>query len=99
MVRKGQSTQPGCICVTFELPNSLWANQVYVSGDFVDTPRRRVPMRQERDGTWRLTMDLPAGSQYKYRYQIDQQWYTEWNGDGLGHSPDPRFSLLDLGQK
>jgi hypothetical protein len=96
MVRKRRSTQPGYICVTFELPDSLWANQVYLTGDVLGTPRAKAPMRQERDGAWRLTLDLPMGSQYKYRYQIDQRWYTEWNGGSAPDTLDPHFSVLDL---
>ena len=97
MVRKQQSNRPGWICVTFELPDSLWANQVYVAGDFVDTPRQKMPMRQDRDGSWRLTMDLPAGNRYKYRYQIDQQWYTEWDSEStFGRGIDPHYSILNL---
>ncbi len=97
MVRKEKSARPGHICVTFELPNSFWAHRVYLTGDFVNAAK--VPMRQERDGAWRLTLHLPVGNQYKYRYQIDQQWYTEWNADDLHvNNPDPNFSLLDLEQ-
>ena len=97
MIHKRRSTRPGCICVTFELPDSLWANQVYLTGDLVDTPLSKVPMRQERDGAWRLTLDLPIGTQYKYRYQIDQRWYTEWNAETItSYGRDPQYNILDL---
>jgi len=97
MIHKRHSTEPGCIRVTFELPNSLWAHQVYLEGDSTGMMPAKVPLRQERDGAWRLTLDLPIGMQYKYRYRIDQNWYTEWNVDATaGDGLDPRFSVLDL---
>lgn len=98
MVRKTSSMQPGHISVTFEIPDSLWANQVYLAGDFVGTSQSKMPMQQGRDGAWRLTVDLPAGQQYRYRYQIDQRWYTEWSADAAtADGIDPHFNLLDLG--
>ncbi len=97
MIHKRRSALPGYLCITFELPNSLWANQVYLAGDVAGTPVAKVPMRQERDGAWRLTLDLPVGAQYKYRYQIDQRWYTEWHADAATkHGQDPHYSVLDL---
>lgn len=96
MIHKRRSAQPGHICVTFELPDSLWANQVYLTGEVVGAPRAKVPMQQDRDGAWRLTLDLPQGGQYRYRYQIDHRWYTEWNGNGSTEDVDPNFSVLDL---
>ncbi|MCB0108768.1 MAG: hypothetical protein KDE53_22760 [Caldilineaceae bacterium] len=96
MIHKRRSAHPNHIRVTFELPDSLWANQVYLTGDVVGAPRAKVPMQQERDGAWRLTLDLPTGNQYRYRYQIDQRWYTEWNGSTTQDNVDPNFSVLDL---
>ena len=98
MIYKRRSTQPGHVCVTFELPDSLWADQVYLAGEVVGAQRSKVPMQQERDGAWRLTLDLPIGNQYRYRYQIDQRWYTEWNGSNADGKGDPQFNVLDLGQ-
>ena len=96
MVHRTRSPQPGCVRVTFELPDSLWASEVYLTGDFAPGHRHKTPMQQERDGAWRVTMDLPAGQRYQYRYQIDTRWYTEWGGQANGGSHDPQFSVLDL---
>lgn len=97
MIHKRRSAHTGHVCVTFELPDSLWANQVYLVGDVVGSSQTKVPMQQDRDGAWRLTLELPTGNQYKYRYQIDQRWYTEWNGGATANGRfDPDFSILNL---
>lgn len=96
MIHKRHATQPDHVCVTFELPNSLWANRVYLVGEVLGTTKTKMPMQQERDGAWRLTLELPKGTQYRYRYQIDQRWYTEWHGGKSVCNADPNFSVLDL---
>ena len=97
MVHKAFSPEPGCVRVTFELPDSLWASTVYLDGDVTQTSQAKTPLAQGRDGIWRATLDLPVGHRYKYRYLIDQCWYTEWNGEAdealVG---DPFYSILDL---
>jgi hypothetical protein len=97
MVYKACSSEPGYVRVTFELPDSLWASTVYLTGDTSHASLPKTPMRQARDGTWRATVELPVGARYRYRYQIDQCWYTEWNADaGETNMTDPHYSVLDL---
>jgi hypothetical protein len=40
-------------------------------------------MRQDRDGVWRATVDLPCGSRSEFRYLIDGQWKTDYHADGF----------------
>ena len=56
MVHRTRSPQPGCVRVTFELPDSLWASEVYLAGDFAPGHRHKTPMQQERDGAWRTIL-------------------------------------------
>lgn len=71
MIYKAQSPLPGHLRVTFELPASLWASQVYVVGDFNTWSRRATPLQQARDGRWRATVDLPGDRCYEFCYLID----------------------------
>jgi 1,4-alpha-glucan branching enzyme len=97
MVRKADSPNPSVVRVTFELPESVWASQVYLTGDFVKDSTQKTPMQQGRDGSWRVTVDLPAGNRYKYRYLIDKNWYTDWNPElSDANLTDPTYSVLDL---
>lgn len=87
MIHKQPSPFPGHIRVTFELPSCLWADRIYLIGDFNQWNERSTPMRQERDGVWRARVDLPAGNHYQFRYMIDGQWKTDNHADGFaqGH--------------
>ena len=40
-------------------------------------------MCQDRDGVWRVTIDLPSGSRCEFRYLIDGQWKTDYHADGF----------------
>ena len=64
MVRKMASPEVNHVCVLFELPSSLWADRVFVVGDFNQRSPTRTPLVQASDGAWRATLDLPAGQQY-----------------------------------
>lgn len=87
MIHKQPSPFPGHVRVTFELPSCLWADRIYLIGDFNQWDEQSTPMRQERDGVWRARVDLPAGNRYQFRYMIDGQWRTDYHADGFaqGH--------------
>jgi 1,4-alpha-glucan branching enzyme len=71
--------------VTFELPGSVWAETVYVVGEFNDWDRTATPMHQVGDeGTWTVSVDLEAGRDYQYRYLMDGEvWHTDYGADGF----------------
>lgn len=83
MIHKQPSSYPGHVRIVFELPSCLWADRIYLIGDFNQWDERSIPMHQERDGVWRATLDLPAGQQYQFRYMIDGQWKTDYHADGF----------------
>ena len=86
MIRKLASTQPDTIHIVFELPACVWADRIFVCGDFNDWSTDSLAMLQERDGVWRATIDLPRNQRYQFRYLIDGQWQTEWHADGFADS-------------
>ncbi|MCB0064789.1 MAG: isoamylase early set domain-containing protein [Caldilineaceae bacterium] len=69
--------------VRFELPSCLWADRIYVVGDFNDWNATATPMHQDRDGVWRATVDLRRGSSYEFRYLIDGKWTSDTHADGF----------------
>jgi 1,4-alpha-glucan branching enzyme len=74
MVYQIASPKGGHIRALFELPASLWAQSVFVVGDFDEKGPVMLHMRQERDGNWRGMIDLPIGQRYEFRYLIDGRW-------------------------
>lgn len=86
MIHKQESPLPGHVRVIFELPSSLWADRVSLTGEFNDWNECETPMLQERDGTWRATLDLPANNDYAFRYMIDGNWQTDNRADGFAQS-------------
>jgi 1,4-alpha-glucan branching enzyme len=74
--------------VTFTIPNTLWADQIYLVGDFNDWDRTAHPLRHDRDGNWTITVDLEAGRAYQFRYLIDgTHWTNDNQADAYVHNP------------
>ena len=69
--------------VTFELPSSIWAERVNLVGDFNNWDTTKGEMRQGRsDGNWRITLVLPMGRRYQFRYLVNgRDWYNDWHAD------------------
>jgi hypothetical protein len=82
MILKKPSPQKGYVRVTFEIPASLWAEKVFLVGDFNNWDASALPFQRMRDGVWRLTLDLPARRRYEFRYLIDGRWCTDYHADG-----------------
>lgn len=87
MIRKeAPATHPGLddrkVAVTFELPATLWANQVAVVGEFNDWDPATDLLAQDRDGTWRLSLQLDRDKRYEFRYLLDGvEWFNDWAAD------------------
>ncbi len=82
MIRKLSSPVPGHVRVVFELPSGIWADRIYVAGDFNNWSESATPLRQDRDGIWRTMLDLPAGTTSQFRYLIDGEWSADYHADG-----------------
>jgi 1,4-alpha-glucan branching enzyme len=74
--------QPGKVRVTFSLPSAIWADTIFLVGDFNDWDERATPMRQTETG-WMVTLELDAGYSFQYRYLHNgNEWHNDWNADG-----------------
>ena len=97
MIRKQHSPLPGHVRVTFELPSCVWADQVFVTGEFNSWNEHALPMKQSRDGVWRAEVELLEGRIYQFRYLIDGRWQTDHHADGFsGNSYGSQNSLIDV---
>lgn len=83
MITKKASFRQGFVFVCFELPSCLWADHVYLVGDFNGWNRQCTPLRQDRDGIWRVELELPCGERFEFRYLVDNHWLTDCHSDGV----------------
>jgi 1,4-alpha-glucan branching enzyme len=75
--------------VTFTVPNGLWADRLYLVGDFNDWQRTSHPLHHdERAGHWRITVDLAVGRAYQFRYLRDHDhWLNDTQADAYVINP------------
>jgi len=67
----------------FVLPSTIWADSIHLVGDLNDWSPASHPLQRDRLGQWVLTVDLPVGRSYEFRYLCDgHQWMTENHADG-----------------
>ena len=68
--------------VRFELPTQLTATTAYVVGDFNNWDTTATPMKQLKNGEWKVDVDLLKNREYQFRYLLDgSRWHNDWNAD------------------
>ena len=87
--------------ITFILPNSTWADTIYLVGDFNEWNHSSHPFQRGQEETWTLTLDLEVGRCYQFRYLRDGEWISDSQADGFVGNPhgsdnslvvtDPKF--------
>jgi 1,4-alpha-glucan branching enzyme len=87
--------------VTFRLPRPAVGNasSVSVAGDFNDWRAATTPLKRQKDGSFAVTVELPAGREYLSRYLIDSnRWENDWDADRYEPSgyPGVENSVLEL---
>jgi 1,4-alpha-glucan branching enzyme len=90
------------ICrVNFTLPPGLskTVETANVVGDFNNWDTHANPMKRRKNGHFALSLELPAGKEYQFRYLIDGNiWETDLKADELAATnfPDQYNSVLKL---
>ena len=81
---KKNYTKTGKFCrVTFKTPPDIAANKVALCGDFNDWSKSATAMNHLKDGSFSVTVTLPANSEYRFKYFLGgQRWENEWEADG-----------------
>jgi 1,4-alpha-glucan branching enzyme len=76
-------TEQGLIArVTFTLPDSTWADTIYLVGDFNGWNQSSHPFQLDREGNWTITINLEVGQHYEFRYRRDGDWMNDSQADG-----------------
>lgn len=75
--RNGQSCR-----VTFQFAPERAARSAAVLGEFNDWRPEAHPMERRADGSFHLTVSLPAGRRYRFRYLFDgESWANDEGAD------------------
>ena len=67
--------------LTFALPESIWADAIYLVGDFNGWSQDSHPMRQNGSGQWVMSLEMEAGPTYEFRYLCDGEWMNDNQAD------------------
>jgi len=70
--------------VTFTLPKEVAGNakKVHLVSDFNQWSQTATPMKKGKNGSFSVSIDLPVGKQYQFRYLIDDtRWENDHNAD------------------
>lgn len=89
MIIKSASNVPGKLHVTFQFPAAIWAESVYLVGDFNGWNSRSHPFTRLRDdGCWQVMIELETGRAYQFRYLVNgTQWQNDNHADGSAPNP------------
>lgn len=75
-------TKQGARCrLTFLLPEHIWADSVFVVGDFNGWDTMASPMQQDAHGRWKAAIEVEAGGVYQFRYLCDGDWINDNQAD------------------
>jgi hypothetical protein len=87
MLKKRRFKKENVVKVTFVLPPQVEAGKVALAGEFTDWEPSQ-PLRRQKDGTWRTTVDLEPGREYQFRYVVDgERWINDPEADRYAPNP------------
>ena len=78
-------TKPACK-VTFRLTKDIAnsASKVNLAGDFNNWDTNSIPMKHLKGGEYSVTIELPKGKEYQFKYIIDgNSWVNEKEADKI----------------
>ena len=78
MIHKRPSIAENMVIVSFEIPGSVWADQIHLVGDFNDWDRQSIPFCLTRQDIWQVELELEQGHEYHFRYLVDG---VHWRND------------------
>jgi 1,4-alpha-glucan branching enzyme len=82
MLKKNFSKTGGKCRVTFDLPRDVGAKRVALCGEFNEWKPKSHRMKQRKDGSFSITLSLPAGQSYRFKYLVDgKRWENDWSAD------------------
>jgi 1,4-alpha-glucan branching enzyme len=79
---KRPGARHGKVAVTFEVDPAVGAHRAFVCGEFNDWSQESHAMNRNGEGGFNLTVELPAGRAYRFRYFLDgERWENDWAAD------------------
>ena len=86
MLRKNYS-KTGKVCrVTFKYSNPENAEHAVLAGEFNEWSTQEAAMKKLKNGSFSLTLSLPAGSSYPFRYVLNN---STWVNDEAAERYEP----------
>jgi hypothetical protein len=70
------------VLATFVLPGFIWADAIYLVGDFNEWNETSHRFSQDRSENWVLTVRLRPNRAYACSYIRDGQWFVDGHADG-----------------
>jgi 1,4-alpha-glucan branching enzyme len=93
MIKKAYRKSKKSCLVTFTLPAEVEAEAVNLCGEFNEWNKEDMPLVRRKDGRFSLSLPLPAGRSYRFRYLIDsKRWENDVAADDF--TPNP-FGTVD----
>lgn len=87
MLQKRQLKKKGVAQVTFTLSTEIEGDVAYVLGDFNEWQTTHA-MKRQKDGSWKVTVELEPGRTYEFRYRVGEQvWLNDPAPDGYAPNP------------
>lgn len=82
MTLRKTKTASGQYRVTFELPPAVNGEDITLCGEFNDWSRDSHRLKRRKDGRFSITMTLPPGRNYRYRFLVNgEHWENDWHAD------------------
>jgi len=97
MLRKKRGSRKDTVRVTFEYPPTPWSETVCLAGDFNEWRHDSLPLHRSQtdDSPWHITLELPRGREYAYRYVINRiTWEIDEQADGQVAAFDGEFNSV-----
>lgn len=74
--------------VTFSLPAAVQGETVFLVGDFNQWNESATPMKQQKDGSFSVTLNLAKGEEFQFRYLVNgTEWHNDWEADKYVPNP------------
>lgn len=88
MLKKQFLKTKDVVKVTFSLPEQVQGETVFLVGDFNNWDESVTPMKQQKDGSFTVTLNLDKEREYQFRYLVNgTEWHNDWSADKYVPNP------------
>ncbi len=88
ITKKPLKVRPECRVTFSYQPEDGKPHRVELRGDFNGWGEDHLPLKRQRDGSYRVTLNLPKDGEYAFRYLIDEEcWDNDEAADGYAPNP------------